>query len=211
MKKKSDNANSAVTRSKEEKRKIISSKVNLDTLASSAMAINQLNGDDLDEVTIMREMADSARLVKNNDLGEIEEMLMTQAKTLDHFFYKNLKELGKLRMINQIQVIADLALKAQNQSRKTLIALAELKHPRRTTFIKQQNNAVNQQVNNGLDSSSPRKKEQKEIKPANELLEVKKDEWMDKTTKGATGQINPSMETMEPVNRSEVPRRKRKK
>ncbi|KTC83774.1 hypothetical protein [Legionella brunensis] len=201
MNKKTDDLNSPKSDPKEEKRKIIRAEINLNTFTSSAIAINQLNGDDLDEVTIMREMADSARLVKTNNLGEIEGMLMTQAKTLEYFFYKNLRELRNLRMINQIQAIADLALSAQNQSRKTLIALAELKHPRRTTFIKQQNNAVNQQVNNEIPAFLATKKEEKEIKSTNELLEMKKHEqWMDTTTQGTPIKIDSSMETMESVN-----------
>ena len=60
------------------------------------------------------------------------------------------------------------------------MALADLKNPKRTTFIKQQNNAVNQQVNNEV-SPSPlplEVSEQKisdkrnlEKKETNELME----------------------------------------
>ncbi|MGH8646968.1 MAG: hypothetical protein ACREX4_21935 [Gammaproteobacteria bacterium] len=63
-----------------------------------------------------------------------------------------------------------LALKAQNQCRQTLAALAEIKNPRRTTFIGQQNNATNQQVNNvGGPSETRKNPETRE----NELLEAK--------------------------------------
>ena len=41
-----------------------------------------------------------------------------------------------------------LAFKAQNQCRATLETLAEIKNPKPTAFIKQQNIGVNQQVNN---------------------------------------------------------------
>lgn len=47
------------------------------------------------------------------------------------------------------------ALKAQNQCRQTLAALAEIKNPRRTTLIGQQNNATNQQVNNAAIGANP--------------------------------------------------------
>lgn len=48
----------------------------------------------------------------------------------------------------QLDLYARLALKAQNQQRQTLRTLAEIRNPRRATFIKQQNQAVNQQVVN---------------------------------------------------------------
>jgi hypothetical protein len=41
-----------------------------------------------------------------------------------------------------------IALKAQNKSRQTLVTLIEFKNPTKTTFIRQQNNAISQQVNN---------------------------------------------------------------
>lgn len=48
----------------------------------------------------------------------------------------------------QLDLYARLALKAQNQQRQTLRTLAEIRNPRRATFIRQQNQAVNQQVFN---------------------------------------------------------------
>lgn len=50
--------------------------------------------------------------------------------------------------VDQLDLYARLTLKAQNQLRQTLSTLAEIRNPRRTTFIKQQNQAVNQQVLN---------------------------------------------------------------
>jgi hypothetical protein len=47
--------------------------------------------------------------------------------------------------LNQVQIYTKIALKAQSQCRQTLAALAEIKNPKRTTFIK--NQATNQQVN----------------------------------------------------------------
>ena len=49
---------------------------------------------------------------------------------------------------DQLDLYARLTLKAQNQLRQTLATLADIRAPRRTTFIKQQNQAVNQQVLN---------------------------------------------------------------
>lgn len=55
----------------------------------------------------------------------------------------------KAEYLNQVQAYLSLALKAQSQCRNTLHTLGELKYPKETAFIRQQNVAVNQQVNNG--------------------------------------------------------------
>src|SRR5580704_418022 len=96
----------------------------------------------------------------------IEQLLMTQAKTLDFFFYQMLGRLANTQNIKQIQAYTEVALKSQNQSRKALSVLADLKHPRRTTFIKQQNNAINQQVNNTAKPQTTKKRK----KFSNELI-----------------------------------------
>src|SRR3990167_10969508 len=116
------------------------------------MTINQLHGRGhmLDAPTVMKELMQSAKKVSNGNVTEIEQMLMVQAKTLDYVFYDALTKLVDLSMINQIECFMNIALRAQTQSRKTLATLAELKHPRRTTFIQQQNNAGIQQVNNSV-------------------------------------------------------------
>lgn len=53
--------------------------------------------------------------------------------------------------IGQMETFGRLALKAQEQQRKTLATLAEIRNPKRVAFVKQLNQAVNQQVNNSPD------------------------------------------------------------
>lgn len=101
-------------------------------------------------------------------------------------------------MVNQLEVFAGMAFKAQSQSRKTLAVLAELKSPRRTTFIKQQNNAITQQVNNGVQSKS-----QNSEKVTNELLSEAGYEALDYRGAKETGVINSAMAAMETINRGE--------
>ena len=71
---------------------------------------------------------------------------------------------ASVEYIPNTQIYFDIAMKAQKQCRQTLSALVDIKHPRRATFVKQQNNAINQQINNGSDP------ENFQEKPANELL-----------------------------------------
>lgn len=77
---------------------------------------------------------------------------------------------------DQLDLYARLTLKAQNQLRQTLATLAEIRNPRRTTFIRQQNQAVNQQVLN-----SPVADQTGKIQdlPATQLLERGTDERLD--------------------------------
>ena len=106
-------------------------------------------------------MADSAL---QGQSVPIETMLMAQACTLDLLFNKCIRIARNCEFLNGTQVYSDMAFKAQKQCRQTLLALREVQHPRRTTFVNQQNNAINQQVNN----NSTEKDFQKNS--ANELL-----------------------------------------
>lgn len=91
--------------------------------------------------------------LKTGDLSKVEEMLYAQAVTLDAAFHKFLAMAagctGQATLMGQrfemITGLAAMAFKAQEQSRKTLVALAELKNPKHsTTFIK---NYVDKQLN----------------------------------------------------------------
>ncbi|KTD69295.1 hypothetical protein Lste_2453 [Legionella steelei] len=181
-----------------QQQKIHNSKVHVNCLSSAAMAISELHGHGhvLDTPTLMDELIKSSSRINEGNLKEIEDMLMAQAKTLDYVFYDTLKQLPNLNMINQIEVFSNIALKAQAQCRKTLAVLSELKHPRRSiTFVKQQNNAFNQQINNQSDSIENNKK------VANELLKETQNETLDFRGTTKTSIINPTMETLESINR----------
>lgn len=140
----------------------------------------------------MSELRASAKRINDGITQEVEQMLMTQAKVLEDFFHKTLNKLMGIDVMKNAAIIADIALRAQNQSRKTLIALAEIKNPRRATFIKQQNNAVNQQVNNSIKSKSEKIK-----KVANELLEVKNEQRLGTRTTASPITNDSQVETVE--------------
>jgi hypothetical protein len=99
------------------------------------------------------EISSRLQTIKKGDTSKIEELLYAQALTLDAAFHKSLTMTAAgtsqtSLMTERFEMIASLAaitLKAQEQSRKTLVALAELKNFKRsTTFIK---NYVNKQLN----------------------------------------------------------------
>ncbi|EHL32311.1 hypothetical protein [Legionella drancourtii] len=137
----------------EEKKKAATTELYLHCRGHATLALSKLHGNGFDGVAAFDRLSRSVDRVLNNDTNEIEAMLMTQAKSLEYVFYDALSKLPN-SSIEHAEVFANIALRSQNGCRKTLMALAELKHPRRTTtFIKQQNNhAFNQQVNNGVNS-----------------------------------------------------------
>ncbi len=93
---------------------------------------------------------EQVKAIVGGDMKRVEGMLVAQAHTLDAIF-NELARRAALNMgvhINAMDIYLRLALKAQSQCRTTLEALAEIKNPQPTAFIRQQNISVNQQVNN---------------------------------------------------------------
>ena len=127
---------------------------------------------------------------------KIESMLMNQAYTLECLFHKMTCKAMKAEYIPNMQAYLDIAMKAQKQCRQTLSALVDIKHPRRATFVKQQNNAINQQINN---SAEP---ENFQEKPANELLTEVKHETVDTRRTFKTSRADKELATVEKIDRS---------
>ena len=96
---------------------------------------------------------DEVRSVLKGDMSRPEEMLVAQAHTLDVMF-NSLAQRAALNINGGYPQAAEtylrMALKAQSQCRTTLESLSEIKNLRGATFIKQQNVANQQQVNNGV-------------------------------------------------------------
>lgn len=109
----------------------------------------------------------AAGTVHGGDLKPIEDMLMSQAATLNAVFCELARRSG-LNMGEYLDA-ADrymrLALKAQSQCRATLETLAEVRSPRAVAFVRQANIANGpQQVNNG--TASPTASQARTEQPA---------------------------------------------
>jgi hypothetical protein len=126
-----------------------------------------------DAVELFKLCDSNTKEILTGNTQKIEVMLIAQAHTLDCLFHKMTSRATRADYIPNMQTYFDIAMKAQKQCRQTLSALVDIKHPRRATFIKQQNNATNQQINNNLES------ENFEKKSANELLTEVKHETVD--------------------------------
>jgi hypothetical protein len=97
--------------------------------------------------------------VQAGDLAMAERMLMSQAQVLGVIFNQLASKAARAKLLPQFEVYMRLALRAQNQARTTLETLALVKNPVAPAFIRQQNLAINQQVNNGLPSRGPANEE----------------------------------------------------
>ena len=146
--------------------------------------------------------------IKKGDLSKLEEMLYSQAVALNMMF-TNLSRRASIQTNVDIRaVLANLALKSQNQSRNTIQTLINLKQPNQTAFIKQQTNVANghQQINNGVAQSSP----ENFANVTNELLEVNHGKWLDTGTKAKTKGVNSELEAVGEVHRGKNSKRQSK-
>ena len=159
----------------------------------------------LDILEMKRLLESQGAAVSAGDLSRIEEMLITQAHVLQALFSAYVGKSAAVSCFDHLQCYLGLALKAQNQCRQTLSTLGELKHPKRATFITQQNNAVAQSVNPGRFNS---RANQNEIDSANELMESSRYEVpkrMESGSKEETIGANPALEAVGSVDRSPDP------
>ncbi len=132
---------------------------------------------------IIKEQAEESR---KGDKSTLEETLICQAKTLDVIFNMMVSRAARAEYLDGLRAYMDIALRAQGQARKTLLALDAIKYPAQRQIVGQQNIALNQQVNNGG-----------YLKPGNELLEVKNEQRLDTGKAETTIKINPPVEAVE--------------
>lgn len=123
-------------------------------------------------------------------------MLTTQAHALDAIFSRLAAHSSNFigTEVHLAESYLKLALRAQNQCRTTLEALAAVKNPH-SVYVRQQNIAHNQQVNNGQGPARRADAAETENAP-NELLEVEHGERLDARASGQAGCGDPSMEAV---------------
>jgi len=129
----------------------------------------------------------------SNHQHKTELSLLSQAKTLDVLFNEMTSASLAATNFETARFYADMALRAQNQCRKTLLAIATIRNPPPKQIVEQQNIALNQQINNSELATAIRGK----IKSKNELLEEINAQRLDTRTTQATIPTNPEMATLE--------------
>lgn len=146
------------------------------------------------------ELEKQVNQVAKGDLSRAESMLLCQAHALQSMFLHFALRGKSNTHVGQLQMIMNLALKAQNQCRATLETLIEVKYPRQTSFVKQQNVAVNQQVNNGTPAPAIAPARGETIESTNGLLGAAKHERLEFEAARAPGSVNSGMATVEAIN-----------
>lgn len=156
------------------------------------------SGNEVDFSDLYQDLKRQSEQLAKGDISQLETMLLNQAYALQALFLRASLKVANAEYLNNLQVWGTLALKAQNQCRQTLATLADMRNPKpKTTFIKQQNNAVNQQVNNGLCENSKIIEESGQ----NELLSGATYEALDNRRTQAASAINPPLKALETINR----------
>jgi len=161
----------------DEKSVIAQTHLNPSVLSALSIKGYHSNDQNLDINALIAELNSETNKVRANDLSVAENILTTQAHTLNALFTEMI---GRSRTnMGEYFYAAEkymrLALKAQSQCRATLESLAEIKNPK--PYI-QNNKAQYQQVNNGVSENLTRAEK---IKSSNELLEDQNndEQWMD--------------------------------
>lgn len=155
-----------------------------DSLFNASVSISNLHQHQPDMSTLVENLNFQVDKILSGTTKRLETMLATQAQTLDALFHCMLQKASTVSLFEK-QMHIDLALKAQKHCRQTISALVEMKSPKKTMFIQQQNNALNQQINTQQISENL----------ANELKEVPH-ECLDARTSETTIAVNPAMETV---------------
>ncbi len=163
---------------------------------------------DIDVVEVTGSLIESARTARDGDLSTLEAMLVSQATALQSIFSNYACRAQAQTQHRFREGFMTMALKAQAQSRATILAVIDLKFPRQATFVKQANIAAGpQQVNNGIAPSSLAH-EKANPNPQNKLIEDSRNgsTYLDPRATTATAGGNPTMATVGKVNRTKKPR-----
>ncbi len=132
----------------------------------------------------------------------IESHLLASGVLLGNVAAAWLNESMKAETADKIEAFGRLALRAQEQQRKTLKTLADIRSPKHATFIKRQvNQAINQQVNNGDKSLVESQTENFSDRNPHELLEVLPSERLDTRTQGPASGVDPQLEALGAIHR----------
>jgi len=91
--------------------------------------------------TLAQTVRKSREMIARGDFSELEAQLITQAVTLQRLFEVYTQKMVTSKYIGAEETFGQIAFRAQSQALKTISTLAELKNPKKLTFIKQQNNA----------------------------------------------------------------------
>ena len=118
----------------------------------SAWTLREYDNSNLDLQALVDCLECQMDLVEGQNLARIDQMLLSQAFTLDAIANSLFRRSKNQEYLTQLEAYMKLGLRAQNQCRTTLEALVNMKNPK--TYLNQTNIAHNQQVNNRLEKQN---------------------------------------------------------
>ncbi len=178
--------------------------------ANAALTLKEYSavGDQVELMALIDALADQTKAATEGNLRRAESILVTQAHTLDAVFNNLARRAIRSERMDHLDSYLQLALRAQRQCRTTLEAFAGIKNPPPVAFVKQANIANGpQQVNNGVQPARQASRTRDTKNPHNGVLEAQDGERMDTGTPGATIGADPTMATVEKIDRAKNPRR----
>lgn len=156
--------------------------------------------------TLVDDLGKQCELASKGELGRAEALLVAQAHTLDAIFNNLARRAARNfgEYLNASEIYMRLALKTQSQCRATLETLAAIKNPQPVAFVRQANIAHGpQQVNNGIPhQDEPSRVRETEIQQ-DKLLEAQDGKRLDTGATSKATRIDPQMETVGTLNRTE--------
>lgn len=174
-------------------------------LSSSARLAASIHKEgDIPVHSLVKSMIKLTNAFNTNETAMMQDILVPQVLTLQKIFEKAAIKMANTDNLNGLQTWSIIALKAQEQCRKTLATIADIKNPKHTAFIKQQNNALNQLVNNVVSVEKSKTSEnisEKNSISTNQLLSEVNYEALDDKRKTETIQINSQLEAMGEIDR----------
>jgi hypothetical protein len=154
----------------------------------------------IDTDTLAGEINKHSKALASGDMSQVENMLFSMSHTLQSTFSHYLQLASATSNVNTADSLIRIALKAQNQCRQSLATLGDLKNPKRATFIKQQNNLL-QQIN--------KENSEKTICNQNKQSRLEHEQSLDRRTLQGTIQADSRVEAVGEVHRSKDTRRKK--
>ncbi|WP_036489572.1 hypothetical protein [Myxosarcina sp. GI1] len=121
-----------------------------DTISRTAKSMELIFDDSLKAEEIAAELKTGLQQIKQSNLQDVETMLYSQAQILSALgeqlatkgYFLIIDPRITQRVPNLPVNLINLGLRSLEQSRKTLKVLADIKHPKRTTFVKNQLNQL---------------------------------------------------------------------
>lgn len=114
-----------------------------------ASQIREPSNPDPDTATNLPDIEAQIKALQNGDMSQLEGILYSQVISLNCLFADCITRSARMRANAKTKTstalandLAHLALRSQDNCRKTIATLAEMKNPKRTTFIKRQQNLL---------------------------------------------------------------------